>query len=137
MTLTKKLALGVLVMLLLVFLGTYLITMNNARNFFMQQIESNAQDTATSLGLSLSQSFAKDDVATMNSMVQAVFDRGYFFTIEVKDMQGNVLVVKQRASGHSRIPLWFEHLIKWSSSEKNSLVMNGWMQAGMVSVVGD
>lgn len=74
MTLTKKLALGVLVMLLLVFLGTYLITMNNARNFFMQQIESNAQDTATSLGLSLSQSFAKDDVATMNSMVQAVFD---------------------------------------------------------------
>lgn len=137
MTLTKKLALGVLVMLLLVFLGTYLITMNNARNFFMQQIESNAQDTATSLGLSLSQSFAKDDVATMNSMVQAVFDRGYFSTIEVKDMQGNVLVVKQRASSHSRIPLWFEHLIKWSSSEKSSLVMNGWMQAGMVSVVGD
>ena len=41
-------------MLFMVFIGTYLITMNNDRNFFvMQQMESNAQDTATSLGLSL------------------------------------------------------------------------------------
>ncbi|VEB29613.1 two component histidine kinase, GGDEF domain protein/EAL domain protein [Legionella pneumophila] len=56
MTLTKKMAVGVLIMLLFVFIGTYFITMNNARNFFIQQLESNAQDTATSLGLSLSQS---------------------------------------------------------------------------------
>ena len=69
MTLIKKMALGVLVMLFLVFIGTYLITMNNARNFFIQQIESNAQDTATSLGLSLSQSFLNHDLPTMNSMV--------------------------------------------------------------------
>ncbi len=48
MSLIKKMALGVLIMLLLIFMGTYLITMNNVRNFFIEQLDSNAQDTATS-----------------------------------------------------------------------------------------
>jgi hypothetical protein len=95
MTLTKKMALGVLGLLLLVFAGTYLITVNNARNFFIQQLDSNAQDTATSLGLSLSQALATHDMGSMNAMVQAVFDRGYFSSIKVKDMKGNTLIYKQ------------------------------------------
>jgi len=72
MTLIKKMSLGVLLMLFLVFTGTYVITMTNARNFFIKQIESNAQDTATSLGLSLSQSLLSHDLPTMNAMTQAV-----------------------------------------------------------------
>lgn len=137
MTLTKKMALGVLIMLFLVFIGTYIITMNNARNFFIQQIESNAQDTATSLGLSLSQSLLSHDVPTMNSMVQAVFDRGYFSLIQVKDIKGKVLVSKKRASQEKNIPEWFVNLIQWPPTEKTSLVMDGWMQAGVVSVTSD
>lgn len=137
MTLIKKMALGVLTMLLLVFIGTYLITMNNARNFFIQQIESNAQDTATSLGLSLSQSFLNHDAAMMNSMVQAVFDRGYFSLIQVKDIKGKVIVSKVMLPPQNRIPDWFINLVKLPVMEKSSLVMNGWMQAGIVSVTSD
>lgn len=137
MTLIKKMALGVLVVLLFVFVGNFIITMNNARNFFIQQIESNAQDTATSLGLSLSQSVLNRDVPTMNSMVQAVFDRGYFSFIQVKDIKGNVLITKKLLSQQSDVPQWFVHLIRWPSTEKSSLVMDGWMQAGVVSVISD
>ncbi|RUR16885.1 EAL domain-containing protein [Legionella sp. km535] len=137
MTLNKKMALCVLMMLLLVFIGTYFITMNNARNFFIQQLESNAQDTATSLGLSLSQSLLNHDLPTVNSMVQAVFDRGYFSFIQVKDIKGKVIVTKQFVSPHNNIPQWFVHLIQWPLTKKNSLVMDGWMQAGEVSVISD
>ncbi|BCA95045.1 GGDEF domain-containing protein [Legionella antarctica] len=137
MTLIKKMALGVLIMLFLVFIGTYLITMNNARNFFIQQIESNAQDTATSLGLSLSQSFLSHDIPTMNSMVQAVFDRGYFSSIEVKDVKGKIIISKKQPDQVSSIPGWFVNLIRWPTTDKSSLVMNGWMQAGLVSVTTD
>ena len=137
MTLTKKLAIGVLTMLFLVFIGTYLITLNNARNFFIQQIESNAQDTATSLGLSLSQSVATHDLATMNSMVQAVFDRGYFSLIEVQDIKGKVLVLKKQLPQQSDIPNWFLNLMQWPATDKSSLVMDGWIQAGKVSVISD
>ncbi|HIG0327786.1 TPA: bifunctional diguanylate cyclase/phosphodiesterase [Legionella pneumophila] len=137
MTLTKKMAVGVLIMLLFVFIGTYLITMNNARNFFIQQLESNAQDTATSLGLSLSQSLINYDVATMNSMVKAVFDRGYFSSIKVKDIKGKLIILKKQLPQESDIPQWFVNLIKWPSTEKSSLIMDGWMQAGVVLVTSD
>ncbi|HAT1820580.1 bifunctional diguanylate cyclase/phosphodiesterase [Legionella pneumophila] len=137
MTLTKKMAVGVLIMLLFVFIGTYLITMNNARNFFIQQLESNAQDTATSLGLSLSQSLINHDVATMNSMVKAVFDRGYFSSIKVKDIKGKLIILKKQLPQENDIPQWFVNLIKWPSTEKSSLIMDGWMQAGVVLVTSD
>jgi diguanylate cyclase (GGDEF)-like protein len=137
MTLIKKMALGVLLMLLFVFIGNFIITMNNARNFFIQQIESNAQDTATSLGLSLSQSLLSRDTPTMNSMVQAVFDRGYFSFIQVKDIKGNVIITKKLLSQKSNVPQWFVDLIQWPSTEKSSLVMDGWMQAGVVAVISD
>ncbi|KTD82816.1 EAL domain-containing protein [Legionella waltersii] len=137
MTLTKKLAVGVLIMLFLVFIGTYLITMNNARNFFIQQVESNAQDTATSLGLSLSQPLISHDLPTINSMVNAVFDRGYFSSIKLKNMKGKILVSKTQPSQHWDIPNWFVNLVSWPTSEKTSLVMDGWMQAGVVVVAGD
>jgi len=137
MTLIKKMALGVLVMLFLVFIGTYLITMNNARNFFIEQLESNAQDTATSLGLSLSQSFKEQDSATMNSMVQAIFDRGYFSMIEIKDMKGKVIISKSQSPLKGNVPQWFVHLIKWPSTAKKSLMMDGWIQEGTVCVISD
>ncbi|WP_298627768.1 EAL domain-containing protein [uncultured Legionella sp.] len=137
MTLIKKMALGVLGMLLLVFMGNFIITMNNARNFFIQQIESNAQDTATSLGLSLSQSLLSRDIPTMNSMVQAVFDRGYFSFIQVKDVKGKVIITKKLLPQQSNVPQWFVNLIRWPSTQKSSLVMDGWMQAGVVSVISD
>ncbi|CAM2979556.1 LapD/MoxY N-terminal periplasmic domain-containing protein [Legionella worsleiensis] len=137
MTLIKKVALVVLMMLLLVFMGTYFITMNNARNFFIQQIESNAQDTATSLGLSLSQSLLNHDEPAVNSMVQAVFDRGYFSFIQVKDIKGKILVTKKLMPQNDTIPEWFVRLIQWPMTKKSSLVMDGWMQAGEVAVISD
>lgn len=137
MTLIKKMALGVLIMLFLVFIGTYLITMNNARNFFIEQIESNAQDTATSLGLSLSQSLSSHDIPTMNSMVQAVFDRGYFASIQIKDIKGKTLISKKLLPQQTHIPQWFVTLMQWPPTDKTSLVMDGWMQAGEVSVTSD
>jgi EAL domain-containing protein (putative c-di-GMP-specific phosphodiesterase class I)/GGDEF domain-containing protein len=137
MTLIKKMALGVLVMLFVVFIGTYLITMNNARNFFIEQIESNAQDTATSLGLSLTQSLSSHDIPTMNSMVQAVFDRGYFSSIQVKNIKGKTLVSKKLPPQQTNIPQWFVNLIQWPATDKTSLIMDGWMQAGEISVTSD
>ena len=137
MTLIKKMALGVLFMLFIVFIGTYVITMNNARNFFIAQIESNAQDTATSLGLSLSQSLVRHDLPSMNAMSQAVFDRGYFSSIQIKDIKGKIIVSKKGPPQETNVPAWFIHLIQFPATEKSSLVMDGWMQAGVVFVTTD
>lgn len=137
MRLIKKMALGILFMLFLVFTGTFFITMSNERDYFLKQLESNAQDTATSLGLSLSHAMMNKDTLSINSMVQAVFDRGYFSQIQVKDIKGNVIVSKKAPPLQDNFPDWFIRFLGLPFTEKTALVVNGWMQAGQVSVVSD
>lgn len=137
MTLTKKMAIGVLTLLMLVFIGTYLITLRNDREFFIEQMNGNAQDTATSLGLSLSQSLADKDRAMMLAMVEAVFDRGYFAMIEVRDIKGKLLVSRYAPLRPKTAPDWFVNLMDWPVVVQSSAVMNGWNQQGEVLVTSD
>ncbi|KTD14480.1 two component histidine kinase [Legionella gratiana] len=136
MTLTKKMVIGVLSLLLLIFMATYLITMQNTRSYFIEQLESDAQNTATSLGLSLSHAVADEDKATMLAMVQAVFDRGYFSSIEVRDVQGQAIVSRTTAIKPT-VPEWFIPFVEWHDVEKSALVMRGWTQVGEVVVVSN
>ncbi|KTD56729.1 two component histidine kinase [Legionella santicrucis] len=133
MTLTKKMVIGVLSVLLLSFIGTYAITMNNTRNYFIEQLESNAQNTATSLGLSLSHVLVDEDKATVLGMVQAVFDSGYFSSIAVRDAEDKVIVLRTTTE-RVNVPKWFICLMKWHNVEKSALVMRGWRQAGEVVI---
>ncbi|MDX1836694.1 GGDEF domain-containing protein [Legionella taurinensis] len=137
MTLTKKMALGVLGLLLVIFIGTFLITFNNERNFFIQQMNSNAQDTATSLGLSLSHGLYTRDKASVLSMVEAVFDRGYFAMIEVRNIRGELLVARYAPKRKHSAPDWFHELIQWPSTVQSATVMHGWNQVGEVLVSSD
>src|SRR3989338_7679656 len=137
MTLTKRLALGVLTCLLVVFIGTYTITMHNSRNYFIEQLHSNAQDTATSLGLSLTHAVKNKDSATILAMVEAVFDRGYFQAIEVRDMDDKMIVSRQARSKNGAVPKWFVSVIHWPEISETALVMDGWQQAGTVKVISD
>lgn len=137
MTLTKKMIVGVLTILLIVFLGTFSITFNNDRIFFGQQMNNNAQDTATSLGLSLSHALGSKDKAAMLSMVEAVFDRGYFSTIEVRDNHGDLLVYRYEPKRGHAAPEWFVELMQWPASLQSALIMDGWQQVGEVLVNSD
>lgn len=137
MTLTKKLILGVLVLLLIVFIGNYAITLKNSRQFYQEQLNHNAQDTATSLGLSISQLMANNDKAMMLAMVQAVFDQGYFSSIEIYN-QKNELIVSRALNGKSiKVPTWFRNLISWPKTSQKNVIMNGWRQMGYLLVTTD
>lgn len=137
MTLTKKISLGVLASLVAIFMATYTITLFNNRNFFMQQMNSNAQDTATSLGLSLSHAVSIRDKATILSMVQAVFDRGYFSKIEIRDAEQKIIVSRYLEKQTGSVPAWFTHIISLPVQLQSSVIMQGWLQVGTVSVAPD
>ena len=138
MKLTTKLSVTILILLFLVCMGMYLITVHNERNFFIKQLNSNAQDTATSLGLSISQALAEKDKALMLSMVQAVFDRGYFRSITIVDVHGKPIVSRHvQEDINSAPPQWFKELMPLSSIEQKAVVMSGWRQVGKVEVQSD
>ena len=72
------------VLWMVVFIATLLVVINSTRDYLHRSMESHAQDTATSLGLSITQSKSYNDPVTIELMTSAIFDRGYYSEIQAK-----------------------------------------------------
>jgi diguanylate cyclase (GGDEF)-like protein len=135
MTLYKQLATTIVILFTAVFIGTVIISTSTLRSFLESQLETHAQDTATSLGLSLSPYIQQQDLPIINSMIDAIFDRGYFRSIKLVDIDGKTLVEKTRGSQDNQAPAWFIKLLSLQSPHAESILMSGWQQAGSIHVV--
>jgi diguanylate cyclase (GGDEF)-like protein len=134
MTLYRQLTLGIIILFVAGFTGTTLVSTGNLRTFLETQLETHAQDTATSLGLSLSPHMRQQDLPIMNLMIDAIFDRGYFQSIQLVDIEGNTLIERFRDIHTDVVPDWFTRLVSFSTPRMEAIVMSGWKQAGIVSV---
>lgn len=134
MTLYKQLVLVILSLLTLMLLGTLLVNFHNTRVFLTEQLASHAQDTATTLGVSLSPPMQAQDDPTMNSIIDAVFDRGYYQGISVVSTQGKVLIDRRQDIVVERVPGWFVDWIRLKAPPQSAFVMSGWRQVGIVRV---
>ena len=135
MTLYRQLALSIFILFVAGFIGTTVISTSNLRSFLETQLETHAQDTATSLGLSLSPHMRQQDLSIMNLMVDAIFDRGYFQSIHLVDIDGNTLIERDRDINPDAVPDWFVRLVSFNTPSMEAIVMSGWKQAGVVSVI--
>ena len=134
MTLYRQIALSIILLLILGFLGTMIISTNNLRTFLVTQLESHAQDTATSLGLSLSPHMQAQDLPIMTAMVDAIFDRGDYRNISVVAINGELLIERSNPVIPEQVPGWFINTIPLQAPGAEALVMSGWRQAATVTV---
>lgn len=134
MTLYRQLLVFTLLLFALLFAGIWVEKLQSTRSFLIAQLQSHAQDTATSLGLSLSPGMAENDMPTVEAMMNAVFDRGYYRVISLKDMQGTVITERTLRVEREGVPGWFVNLIPIKSPGGEALVMAGWNQAGKLYV---
>lgn len=118
------------------FICTFIITVNNSKIYFEDQLQRNAQDTATALGLSMSkqQPNQKIDTTIMLSTISAVFDRGNFSSILVRNTEGVTLVKRYLKANSHDVPNWFITLVSIKNEAKSALIMRGWQQVGEVVV---
>ena len=134
MTLYRQLVVSIIILFVIGFIGTTIISISNLRSFLETQLETHAQDTATSLGLSLSPHMHKLDLPIMNLMIDAIFDRGYFQSIQLLDIEGNTLIERNREVHTEAVPGWFSRLVSFDTPRMEAIVMSGWKQAGIVHV---
>ena len=134
MTLYRQLLFFVLGLLFILFAGTWLAGLQSTRTFLQEQLHSHAQDTATSLGLSLSTHFAHQDRAAMEAMINAIFDRGYYRVIRLDDLSGHTLIERRQDIRVEGVPSWFIHLVPLTAPSATAKLMNGWRQAGTIFV---
>jgi diguanylate cyclase (GGDEF)-like protein len=108
--------------------------LKRTRDFLINQMESHAQDTATSLGLSLTTLSHNSDIPAMEAMVSALFDRGYYRLIQVRDVKGTLLIDHRSDVSLEQVPTWFIRLIPLPLPAAEALIMDGWRQTGLVNV---
>jgi diguanylate cyclase (GGDEF)-like protein len=77
----------------------------------------------------------EDDQALITSMVDAVFDRGFYQEIAVFDLNGRTIVNRQQRFLAKEAPLWFVRLVELKTPQGKSLITKGWTQRGRIEVI--
>lgn len=132
MTLYRQLVIFTVSLFLILFAGTWFVKLESTRSFLTDQLESHAQDTASSLGLAISQ--YPDDLVSAETMINAIFDRGYYETIRFIDPNGKILLERNLQVVIEGVPSWFINLVPLKVPEASAYVTSGWRQAGTIYV---
>ncbi len=134
MSLFRRLMFSISVLVLLLLAASSLVSIYNAQKYFSDQLGSLAEDTATSLGLAISHAAERDDLAEIDSMVDVIFDRGYYRDIRYKNFNGDALVSREREVRVEGVPGWFIRLIPITANTGEAEVVSGWMRLGVIEV---
>ncbi|UTA47586.1 EAL domain-containing protein [Simiduia sp. 21SJ11W-1] len=135
MSLLRQLVLAITLLVVLLLAGSMTVSVYNARTHFFEQMQVHAQDTATALGFSISQAAQEKDAALIGSMVDVIFDRGYYQRISYSTLEGEPVVVRETALQAGEVPQWFVDLIHIPSPRGESEVIHGWFRLGKIQVV--
>lgn len=135
MTLYRQILTAVLAVLLLLYIGNLVVSLKNTRSLVGQQMRNHAQDAATSLALSMTQAAQNEDLATLETLVNAVSDSGYYRRIEYFDADGSSLLAKEFSVTQEGVPQWFIRLMSLPDYEGVAEVASGWVILGTLKVV--
>ncbi len=122
-------------MLVLLLLATAMyINYKNAEGFIRDQLFSNAENTASSLGVAIGH--VKGDRAMEETLINAVFDSGYYESIVLSDIDGNVVYQSREPVKVQGIPSWFIDHVRLESSEAVVPLSSGWRLTGHLKISG-
>jgi diguanylate cyclase (GGDEF)-like protein len=135
MSLIRQIWLLLVGMVLLAFLGSFLVWMMSSRSNLETQLRMKNSDAAQSLALTLSQQHG--DPALMELVIAAQFDTGHYRDIRLVDPQGKVRlsrVADPAASNDPAVPQWFVHLVTVDATPGIAQVTDGWRPLGQLEV---
>ena len=133
MTLFKQIALLVSLMFLLLASVILINDFKRTATFMQGQLQTSAQDMATTLGIAISNS--PTDPASLEVLFNSVFDSGYYSIIELIAVDGQVIQQKSQQVEIEGIPSWFLNLIPLQAAQGSAQVMQGWSQLGQLNLI--
>jgi diguanylate cyclase (GGDEF)-like protein len=137
MTLWRQVSIVLMVLLALVFVSTFVISIHSMHRFLITQMGSHSQDTASSLGLSISKHFAVRDMVSVSRTIDAIFDRGYYKRIMLKDVTGVTLYENVFSAEINTAPEWFKKIVNIPEIEAESMLLSGWHNVGTLHVTSN
>jgi len=134
MSLFKQLLILISGLFLLIFCINFILSINNIKDYLEGEAKIHAQDTATSLGMSLSPYMNNSSDPVIKTMMNAIFDRGYYQEIKLLDTENRSLVVLKNKHEIKGVPDWFVQYISMQSTTAKSEISTGWNMRGTIYV---
>lgn len=132
MSLYKKLWLGTVLLFLLLFSGSLLVTTLSAKSYLEQQISMKNADNVAILALSLAQQVTGS--GQLESVLSAQFDTGFYELIELRDPEGRIIILRQEHPPIEDAPAWFISLFSINVQEGVASVQSDRQQIGTLTL---
>lgn len=134
MTLFKQIILIIVIFTMLILVAVGIKNYQTANEFINSQLSTNARHTAISLGLAIQNSPSPSDAAISETMINSIFDSGYYERIKLVDTENNVIVDSYQEPSIEGVPDWFIKFIKLKAPIESSEIMDGWTKFGTIYV---
>lgn len=137
MSLSKQLLILITFIFIIVFSVNFALSIGNIKSYLEGESESHVQDTATSLGLSLSPHMVNEKDPIIRTMMNAIFDRGYYKEIRLVNIDGQDLVILTNTDKMEGVPEWLIKLIPMTTATAVSEISSGWNISGSLFVTAN
>jgi len=135
MSLLNQIIAAVFAVLIGLVSGTIYIMSDSSKSMLLNQLESHSKDTATHLSLYMAPYVAQEDAAGIETIVNAIFDSGYYEKIQVTNIDDEDLFTALRSPEISEeVPNWFVKLIAFDSPNIRIEVTHSWAKVGFIVV---
>lgn len=137
MSLYKQLTVLIITLFLLIFAGTYWLNFSSTQAFLNRQMQSQVQDAATALGLTLMPYLEQEDVSGIQTTINAIFDRGFYQNISVYDYDDQRVASREQGVQIEGVPAWFVNSVDLDAPSAEQELSSGWALAGRVTVASN
>lgn len=118
----------------MIFSINFVLSVNSFKSYIESESQNHAQDTSTSLGLSLSPYMANSADPLIKTMASAIFDMGYYSEIRLVDANGKELFALYHQKQVEGVPDWFMRWLPMRPTSASSEISSGWTVSGVVHV---
>ena len=134
MSLSKQLLILITLIFFFIFSVNFFLSVGNIKSYIEVESEIHVQDTATSLGLSLSPHMVDNQDPIIRAMMNAIFDQGYYKEIRLVDLDDNELVSLINTEKLDGVPQWLIDLMPMEPATAVTEINSGWSPAGILTV---
>ncbi|HAU06574.1 MAG TPA: signal protein [Gammaproteobacteria bacterium] len=137
MSLSKQLLILLSIIFFFLLATVLTISINNIKNYLEVESQFHVQDTATSLGLSLSPHMTDEKDPILQTMMSAIFDTGYYREMRLVNLDGEPLVTLSHPKEIKGVPQWLTDLLPMELATASTEITSGWNITGRLYVMAN
>lgn len=134
---SKQLLILITFIFFIIFSVNFILSIGNIKSYLEVESEIHVQDTATSLGLSLSPHMMNEHDPIIRTMMNAIFDQGYYKEIRLVDIDGNDLIALNNTEKLEGVPQWLIEAMPMKLATAVTEINSGWSISGTLHVTAN